>query len=130
MIRRIAATLLTLACGIAFAQAPADPLAGLENPAAPQTETFYREQASATRAVLDRVAGREALRQRIAQLSGSQVLVSGLAEGGPRYFYLRRDAGSQSARLVMREGVGGAERLVLDPATLAHDAAHASLAWI
>ena len=48
MKRRIAAALLVLASGTAFAQAPADPLAGLENAAAPETEAFYREQAGAT----------------------------------------------------------------------------------
>jgi prolyl oligopeptidase len=124
----IGASLFALA-GMAWGQAPeADALRHLEDPAEPRTEAFFREQSASTRATLDRIAGRAALRDRIAQLSAKQTLVDHIAVGGPRLFYLKLEPGAQAARLVMREGPAGAERVVLDPGTFAGGVAQ--VAWI
>ena len=119
------------ACGsIALAAFGQDPYQRLENAADPQTQAYFRDQSATTRATLDRIAGRASLRQRIGELSASQTLIADLALGGTRIFYVKLEPGAPAAQLCMREGPGGAERVLLNPAQFGGDGGAASIAWI
>ena len=93
----------------------------------PQVQTWMKGQADYARAVLDSLPGRKALLERITVLDKSQVVVFDVQQRGDRYFYQKRRPEDQVARLYYRDGVDGAEHLLLDPATLGTAQAHGAL---
>ena len=111
------------------AHAEDDPFGYLENPADPRTQAFMAEQGAAARAKLDAIPGRAQLLERIRALSAAGASVSALALTPTRVFYLRRDPRRPQPVLCMREGLGGAERELLDPARLEPAAARAAIDW-
>ncbi len=128
---RAALAAIALASPIAHgAEAAADPLAFLEDPSRPETSAFLREQGEAARAVLERIAGRAALGERIRALSASAMAVSSLVLAGGRVFYLRRSPGEANASLCMRDGLGGPERVLVDPARFPEAGQRAAIDWI
>ena len=98
-----------------------DPYRNLEDLESPQTRQWLHEQAAYAAAQLARIAGRDALRDRIAELSATtgDVVRSITRRAGGRVFYLKRAAGENQFKLIMREGLQGAERVLVDPQTLA-----------
>jgi prolyl oligopeptidase len=93
-----------------------DPYRYLENADDAATRAFAQALSTRTRETLDRIPGRAQLLDRIRALEGAATRVSQLQWGGTRLFYLRQGPGQSSAVIAMREGVNGAERVVLDPA--------------
>jgi len=106
-----------------------DPYRYLEDPADPRTQAFFREQGESAREALERIPGRKAMLERIHALSEGTTLVTALALGGPRIFYLKLAPGAAGAVLCVREGIAGAERVLLDPQVLADGGAGASIDW-
>jgi prolyl oligopeptidase len=94
-----------------------DPYRWLEDVGSPQAQTWLRGQGEAARSVLDRIEGRDALAARLAELSRAQ----GDAVGGvtclprERCYYLKRPAGGAQFKLMMRQGLAGPEKLLVDP---------------
>jgi prolyl oligopeptidase len=80
-----------------------------------------------TRALLARIPERDALRSRLRELDRTVDTVSRVRLYGPWVFYTRREAGGELSRLHVRQGMGGAERLLYDPATETVDGAHVAL---
>jgi prolyl oligopeptidase len=103
-----------------------DPFRPLEDAASPSTQAFFREQAARTRAALDALPGRAQMLARIRALSEAHTSVTSLALAANRVFFLRQAPGQQAAALVMREGLAGRERVLLDPVNLA---ARATIDW-
>jgi len=99
-------------------QALQDPFRALENEADATTRAYLEQQGERTRAVLDRIPGRAALLERVRALDASTTSVSELQLAGNRVFYLRRKPSDDVPVIAMREGVRGAERVVVDPSAL------------
>jgi len=93
-----------------------DPYRWLEDVRAPWVRAWFEAQDAHARRVLDAIPGRAALRADIARLLSASDNVVDATWGGDRIFYLERPAGSPSFRLMVREGIDGTPRLVLDPA--------------
>ena len=106
-----------------------DPYRWMEDVASPETQAFFRAQDEHARAALKGLPGREAMLARIRELSEGGVSITRLAMAGNRVFYARLSPGLSSPVLCVREGFKGAERVLIDPATLAKDGAAASIDW-
>jgi prolyl oligopeptidase len=97
-----------------------DPFRNLEDLKNPQTHQWLLDQGTLAAAALNRIDLRDPLRERITELARSNGdLVRDITRRGPRLFYLRRPAGESQFKLVMRQGLKGAERVLVDPAQLA-----------
>ena len=97
-------------------QLVADPYRWLEGTDSPSTREWFEAQNAHARALLDALPGRAALRGEIATLLAANANVHDVRRGGDRVFALRREAGEQSFRLMVRTGVDGPERVAVDPA--------------
>jgi prolyl oligopeptidase len=94
----------------------ADPFRNLEDLKNPQTRAWMQDAAARTAAVLARIEGRDALRERIAELgrtTGDRVTSIQRWPGG-RVTYLKRTAGQSLPTLILREGLQGAEKVLVD----------------
>jgi len=99
----------------------ADPYRYMEDLAAPEVQQWAHAQADATRAVLDSLPGRAPLLARIAELEASvQARVTSVRRlPNGLVFYEKRGASDNQFKLYVRRGLGGAERLLVDPEALA-----------
>ena len=104
-----------------------DPYRWLEDLKSPEVSSWMRAQNDYTRAVLEQIPNRDKLRKRIAELDDSGVRVNGLQSFGGRLFYLKQATGEDNRRLYVRDGSGGAERLLLDPQTRTANGVHFSI---
>ncbi len=85
----------------------------LEDPA---VQAWMKTQAEYTRAMLDRLPDRAAVLERMTDLANSTpVWVFGLRIVGGRYYTMGIPAGGQLAKLFVRDGIHGQERLLIDP---------------
>jgi prolyl oligopeptidase len=97
-----------------------DPYRWLEDQESPQTRAWIDAQVSYTRAVLNRLAGREKLQAKIRALLDVDRETVPWARGG-RYFFMQRKKGSQLYTICLRQGVGGKDQILVDPASLSAD---------
>ena len=93
----------------------------------PRLAAWMKAQARYTRAVLDSLPGRQPLLERITELDKDKVAVFDTTQRGNRYFYQKRNPDDQVAKLYYRDGLHGAEHLLLDPGKLGTAQAHAAL---
>ncbi|HMF09605.1 MAG TPA: prolyl oligopeptidase family serine peptidase [Thermoanaerobaculia bacterium] len=98
-----------------FGRKVVDPYRWMENTGDPDFVAWMKAQNDYTRSVLDRIPGREALAGRIRELDNAGVTVSSAVRLGERYFYLKAEPGSDNRKLCVRDGLSGAERVLLDP---------------
>lgn len=108
-----------------------DPDRWLENLQDPEVQAWAKAQADYTRRVLDSIPGRAAVLaeiQRSEALTASSVqAVQRLNDG--RLLVTRKLAGEQMAKLFVRDGIDGAERLLLDPAAGSADGKPRAISW-
>ncbi len=97
----------------------ADPYRWLENAESAETQHFVREQNAYTRSVLEKIPGRNQLRQRIEQLLTIGRVASPRI-GGDTYFYERRD-GRQNQPVVYVRKRDSSERALIDVNALSPD---------
>jgi prolyl oligopeptidase len=92
----------------------------LENSSSPETQKWVTEELAYTRALLDPLPGREAIHERLTDLLaiGS---VTPPELGGKYYFYTRREGMQNQPILYVREGLNGADRVLVDANRLAAD---------
>jgi prolyl oligopeptidase len=119
--------------------AVADPYRWLEKADDPEVQAWTAQQNAAMRKVLDAVPGRQAIEQRLWQLHEIGALgvptVKGKAaakdQGGEarRYFYTRRSGKQNQPVLLVRQGVAGADRVLVDVNQLAADGTKALDWW-
>lgn len=97
-----------------------DPYRWLEDVNAPETQQWMKAAASNARATLDAIPGRDALLARIVQLEAATAARIGrvLRLPGDRWVYEKREANDNQFKIVMRQGLRGAERVLVDPAAL------------
>jgi prolyl oligopeptidase len=110
-----------------FGTEVSDPYRWLEDLKSPEVSSWMHAQDDYTRAVLERISNRDKLRARIAQLDDSGVRVNGLQSFGGRLFYLKQSTGEDNRKLYVRDGSGGAERLLLDTQTRTANGVHYSI---
>ena len=94
-----------------------DPYRWLEDTRSAPAQAWLQGQAAQARSVLDRIEGRETLGQRLTELSKAQgdALYSVMRMPGDRWYYLKRASGERLFKLVMRQGLAGAEQVLVDP---------------
>jgi prolyl oligopeptidase len=94
-----------------------DPYRYMENLKDPEVVKWFSDQDAYTRLVLSRIPGREALFKRIQQLdeSGPPRVFDFQRYQDQRYFYRKRQPNENIAKLYMRTGLQGHEKLILDP---------------
>jgi prolyl oligopeptidase len=81
-----------------------------------EVQHWIKAQADYTKVVLDRLPGRGALLAEIAKYDNAAPARVRMVQRmeGPRYFYLKTLAGQNLAKLYMRNGLKGEERLLID----------------
>ncbi|HSI49663.1 MAG TPA: prolyl oligopeptidase family serine peptidase [Ideonella sp.] len=100
--------------------AVADPYRNLENLKLPETQAWLKAQGAYAAEQLAAIPVRDEIQQRIETLAkATGDLVRGVARmPGERYYYLKRKAGENQLKLVLRKGLGGAEQVLVDPEAL------------
>jgi prolyl oligopeptidase len=94
-----------------------DPYRWLEDQNSTRTRQWLAAQAAYTRAYFNKIPGRDRIRRRVAELLDVES-VSEPRKVGDRYFYLKRTVGQEQPVIMMREGNGGAEIPLVDPAEM------------
>ena len=112
-----------------FGRTILDPYRWLEDTSAPDVIAWFRAQNDFTRSVLDALPGRAALHARLVSLNGVEIHVRDVQSAGDLLFYLKRTPADPAARLFVRDGILGAERLVLDPARFNRDGLLAAIEY-
>ncbi|PYV62883.1 MAG: hypothetical protein DMG97_39220 [Acidobacteria bacterium] len=97
-----------------------DPYRWLEDSASPETQKWVSEELTYTRGLLDPLPGRDQLHKRLSELMSIGTL-SAPQLGGPHYFYTKREGTQNQPVLLVRKGVHGADRALLDVNQLAAD---------
>jgi prolyl oligopeptidase len=100
-----------------FGQSVTDPYRYMENVKDPEVTGFLRAQGERARKTLDAIPGRAALAERISKLAEAGTTVNGVqitASGSQRVFYYKQVPGESMRKLYVREGFGGAERMLFD----------------
>jgi prolyl oligopeptidase len=92
-----------------------DPYRWLENQDSPRTRAWIEEQTRYARAYLDRIPGRDRIRERIREFLAIETHDS-LQKAGNRYFFRKRLPDQEQPCIYMREGADGEDRLLIDPA--------------
>jgi prolyl oligopeptidase len=105
-----------------------DPYRWMENWQSEELQNWVKAQDAYSRAYFKKLPQRETLLKRITELSAAGAVISGLKIAGGRYFYLRRDPQDILSKLVMREGISGAEKILLDPNAIKGEH-HTALDW-
>jgi prolyl oligopeptidase len=105
----------------------ADPYRWLEDGDAPETRRWTEQQNALTQAYLSAVPGRDHIRRRLDELLTIGVL-SVPTPVRDRYFYLRREGRQNQPILYWRRGVGGEDRVAVDPNQL-NPAGTTALDW-
>ena len=98
-----------------------DPYRYMENLKDPQVQAWLKAQGDAARNTLDRIAVRDAFLKRIEALDaqhGDVVRgVTRLPDG--QVFYLKRSRSERQFKLMVRQDLQGAERVLIDPEVMA-----------
>ena len=94
-----------------------DPYRWMEDVKSPRAQAWMLAQGEATRALLDRIDQRADIEARLSELrrSGGDSVRSVMRLGGERIYYLKRAVGENQFKLVMRQGLAGPERVLVDP---------------
>jgi prolyl oligopeptidase len=99
----------------------------METPADPEWTPYLMGQNAYARAVLAAIPGRDALAEKVGAVSGALAAIGQVQSAGPYIFTQLRPVGANTFKLYVREGVGGQDRLLVDPDTLATAGTHYSL---
>jgi prolyl oligopeptidase len=94
-----------------------DPYRALEDLKSPATQAWLKGQGDFGADMLSRIEGREAITQRIqalSALSGDQIRQI-VRLPGDALMYLKRAKGENQFKLVLRQGLKGAEKVLVDP---------------
>ena len=94
-----------------------DPYRYMEDLKSTEVQNWFKAQNDYTRSVLARIPGRDALFNRIKQLdegATARIFDIRIVPGG-RLFYQKRLASEDMAKLYMRDGMNGPEKLIADP---------------
>ena len=97
-----------------------DPYRWLEDASHPNTQNYVREELAYTRSILDPLPGREQIEKRITQLASIGTITPPQVAGNS-YFYTRREGIQNQPVLLVREGLRGQDRVLVDVNQMALD---------
>jgi len=97
-----------------------DPYRWLEDANRADTKQFVEQQLAYARSILDALPGRDAIHRRLMELS-SIGTISAPQMAGKYYFYSRRTGTQNQPVLLVREGIDGKDRTLVDANQLATD---------
>jgi prolyl oligopeptidase len=97
-----------------------DPYRWLENSGDHEAQQWVSDELAYTRGVLDPLAGRDQLHKRLGELL-SIGTISAPQIGGKCYFYTKREGAQNQPVLLVREGLTGKDRALVDVNQLAAD---------
>jgi len=92
----------------------ADPYRWLEDQVSAETRTWIAEQQACTEKALSPLAGRAAIGKRLSELLRTDTLNAPTERGG-RYFFTKRLANEDLAKIYVRRGSDGADEVLVDP---------------
>ncbi len=92
----------------------------LEDGSSPETQEYVRQQWAYTRSVLDPLPGRDRIRERLLRLASIGTIGTPQV-GGNFYFYTRREGTQNQPVLLVREGIHGKDRPLVDVNQMATD---------
>ena len=92
-------------------------------------KAYVLAQGEHAKQVLDVIPGRDAVRASISGYTKDLVAVSGVQVGGDLIFTEVRPAGAQTYKLYVRQGLHGADRMLIDPDVYATTGSHTALDW-
>jgi prolyl oligopeptidase len=111
-----------------FGETLSDPYRWMENDKDPDWLPYLKGQNEHARAILNMIPGRDALLERIQQLSGDAAATRRVLRAGNRLFFEQRPAGADNYKLFVQES--GAPQVLLDPTLLSKaGTGHFSLDW-
>ena len=97
-----------------------DPYRWLEDASSADSQEYVRQELAYARSILDPLPGRDQIHQRLTQLiSIGDIGTPQVA--GPYYFYTRRAGTQNQPVLLVREGLRGKDRALVDPNQLSAD---------
>ena len=91
-----------------------DPYRWLEDQNSPRTRAWIEAQTQYARAYLDNIPGRERIRERVREFLAVETYDS-LRKVGNRYFFRKRLPDQEQPCICMREGMQGADQVLVDP---------------
>lgn len=94
-----------------------DPYRYFENAKAPEVQTWLKGQGEVTRETLDKIELRDRMEARITELATAtgDAIRSVMRMPGDLIYYQKRPKGDRQFKLVMRVGLKGTERVLVDP---------------
>jgi prolyl oligopeptidase len=98
----------------------ADPYRWLEDASSADSQEYVHEELAYTRSILDPLPGRDQIHQRLTQLLSIGTIGTPQI-GGPYFFYTRREGTQNQPVLLVREGIHGKDRPLVDANQLAAD---------
>src|SRR5216684_1806706 len=96
-----------------------DPYRWLEDQNSARTRQWIEEQTAYTRAYLDAIPGRDRIRNRVEELLTGKDVISDPWNVGDRYFFMKRQEGGEQPVIVVRDGLLGEDKVLVDPAVRA-----------
>lgn len=93
-----------------------DPYRWLEDQNSPRTRKWIEEQVAYTRTYLDAIPERPQIKERVKELLALKEVVSDPWNVGDRYFFMRRRDNGEQPVIVVKDGLSGPERVLVDPA--------------
>ena len=97
-----------------------DPYRWLEDANSPETEKWVNDENAHTRKMIEPLSGREQLRKRLGELLSIGSMTAPQI-GGSYYFYTKREGSQNQPVLLVREGLHGNDRTLVDVNQLAAD---------
>ena len=91
----------------------ADPYRWLEDASSPDSQDYVRDEMAYTRSLLDPLPGRDRIHDRLTQLLSIGTIGTPQI-AGPYFFYIRREGTQNQPVLLVREGLHGKDRALVD----------------
>ena len=98
----------------------ADPYRWLEDASSADSQEYVREEMAYTRSLLDPLPGRDRIHERLAQLLSIGTIGTPQV-AGPYFFYIRREGTQNQPVLLVREGLHGKDRTLVDANQMSAD---------
>lgn len=110
-----------------FGETLSDPYRWMEDSKDKDWLPYLKAQNDRTRAVIDKLPGRDALLTRIQQLTGETVATASVQRAGGKLFYQQRPLGADNFKLFVKDAAG--TRVLVDPVAMSSATSHVSLDW-
>jgi prolyl oligopeptidase len=97
-----------------------DPYRWLEKSDSPESQQYVEEQLAYTRSLLDPLPGREQIEKRLLEMAAIGAIGTPQL-AGHYYFYIRREGTQNQPVLLVREGLKGKDRALIDVNKMSSD---------